>query len=70
MATNLIVAQVIIAITLILMIIGRTPLFMTAMIGATIAALVGGIPLTSAEGVSIKSQYWSTWQAFCFSSAS
>ena len=41
MATNLIVAQVIIAITLILMIIGRTPLFMTAMIGATIAFLVG-----------------------------
>lgn len=55
MATNLIIAQVIIAITLILMIIGRTPLFMTAMIGATIAALVGGIPLTSPEGVSIKS---------------
>ena len=54
MATNLIIAQVIIAITLILMIIGRTPLFMTAMIGATIAALVGGIPLTSPEGVSIK----------------
>ena len=37
------------------MIWGKSPLFMTAMIGATIAAIVGGIPLTSAEGVSIKS---------------
>ena len=42
MATHLVVAQVIIGITLILMIIGRTPLFMTAMIGAACAAIVGG----------------------------
>lgn len=55
MATHLIIAQLIIAITLVLMIWGKSPLFMTAMIGATIAAIVGGIPLTSAEGVSIKS---------------
>ncbi|MDY3115451.1 MAG: citrate transporter [Sutterella sp.] len=56
MATHLVVAQVIIGITLILMIIGRTPLFMTAMIGAACAAIVGGIPLTVAAGtVSIKS---------------
>lgn len=55
MEPHLIFAQLIIAATLILMIIGRTPLFMTAMFGATIAALVGGIPLTATEGVSIKS---------------
>ena len=55
MELHLIFAQLIIAATLILMIIGRTPLFMTAMFGATIAALVGGIPLTATEGVSIKS---------------
>ena len=55
MEMHLIIAQLIIAATLILMIIGRTPLFMTAMFGATIAALVGGIPLTAAQGVSIKS---------------
>ena len=55
MQTHMVLAQIIIALTLLLMIIGRTPLFMTAMIGATIAALVGGIPFTAAEGVSIKS---------------
>lgn len=55
MEMHLVIAQLIIAATLILMIIGRTPLFMTAMFGATIAALVGGIPLTAAQGVSIKS---------------
>lgn len=48
MEMHLIIAQLIIAATLILMVIGRTPLFMTAMFGATLAALVGGIPLTAA----------------------
>ncbi|HHW83284.1 MAG TPA: TRAP transporter large permease subunit [Actinomycetales bacterium] len=50
-------AQIIMALTLILMVVGRTPLYSTAVVGSTIAALVYGIPLISAdpEATSIKS---------------
>lgn len=51
-----IVAQLLMALTLILMVIGRTPLYTTAIVGSTIAALAFGIPLVAeGEAVSIKS---------------
>ncbi|OKL54042.1 citrate transporter [Bowdeniella nasicola] len=50
-----IAAEIIMGITLILMVIGRTPLYSTAIIGATIAALVSGIPITGEADVTIKS---------------
>ncbi|WP_311553373.1 SLC13 family permease [Propionimicrobium lymphophilum] len=40
-------AQLLMAITLLLMVIGRTPLYTTAVVGSTLAALVFGIPITS-----------------------
>lgn len=49
----IIMAQAIMFITLILMVIGRTPLYLTAIIGSTLAALTVGIPLYGGEGVSI-----------------
>ena len=49
-----IVAQLIMAATLILMVIGKTPLYSTAIVGSTIAALVYGIPLIGDAEVTIK----------------
>lgn len=50
-----ILAQIIMGITLILMLIGRTPLYTTAIIGSTIAALVYGIPIVGEADVTLKS---------------
>lgn len=49
----IIMAQGIMFITLILMVIGRTPLYLTAIIGSTLAALTVGIPLYGGEGVKV-----------------
>ncbi len=47
------IAQILMVITLLLMISGKTPLYMTAIIGSAIAAVVAGFPLTAySEGVS------------------
>lgn len=52
----LVLGQILIVLTLVLMVTGRTPLYTTAIVGATVAALVGGIPITGAEDVdSVKS---------------
>lgn len=51
--STIIMAQAIMFITLILMVIGRTPLYLTAIIGSTLAALTVGMPLYGGEGVSI-----------------
>ncbi|MDO5727847.1 MAG: SLC13 family permease [Bowdeniella nasicola] len=51
----LVLAQILMGLTLILMVSGRTPLYSTAIVGSTIAALVAGIPITLEEGTSIKS---------------
>lgn len=51
----LVLAQVLMGLTLILMVSGKTPLYSTAIVGSTIAALVAGIPITIEDGVSIKS---------------
>ncbi|MGO1460293.1 MAG: SLC13 family permease [Flaviflexus sp.] len=49
-------AQIVMGLTLVLMVIGKTPLYTTAIVGATLAALVFGIPVTSdADVVTIKS---------------
>lgn len=47
------IAQIIVAVTLILMITGRTPLYMTAIIGSSIAALVAGFPISGDAEVTI-----------------
>ncbi len=49
----LLVAQLVIGLTLILMISGRTPLYMTAIIGSTLAALIAGFPITGAEDITV-----------------
>ncbi|MCD8508923.1 MAG: citrate transporter [Bacillus sp. (in: Bacteria)] len=49
----LIIAQIIVAVTLILMITGKTPLYMTAIIGSSIAALVAGFPISGDAEVTI-----------------
>ncbi len=51
--STMVIAQLIMFITLILMVIGRTPLYLTAVIGSTIAALIVGIPLYGTESVTI-----------------
>lgn len=48
-------AQILMAVTLILMLIGKTPLYTTAIVGATLAALVAGIPITGDADVTIQS---------------
>ena len=49
-----IAAQIIIGLTLILMLIGKTPLYTTAIVGATISALVAGIPIAGDAETTIK----------------
>ena len=43
--TGTIVAQLFVVLTLVLMIIGKTPMYVTAVVGSTLAALFAGIPL-------------------------
>ena len=45
------IAQILMVITLLLMISGKTPLYMTAIIGSAIAAVVAGFPLTGGKDV-------------------
>jgi len=42
-------AQIIMVLTLLLMVSGKVPLYLTAVIGATIAALVAGVPFNDAD---------------------
>ena len=48
---NMTIAQILMVITLLLMISGKTPLYMTAIIGSAIAAVVAGFPLTGGKDV-------------------
>ena len=52
--TGVILAQIVVVVTPILMIIGKTPMYITAVVGSTIAALLAGIPLYGADPVTIK----------------
>jgi len=46
-------AQIVMGLTLILMIIGKTPIYLTAIIGATISAVVAGFPLAGSGTVTV-----------------
>ncbi|UMZ72951.1 SLC13 family permease [Natranaerofaba carboxydovora] len=48
-------AQLVMALTLILMISGKTPLYITAIVGATVSGIVAGFPITGDEGTTIVS---------------
>ncbi|OWZ84339.1 SLC13 family permease [Natranaerobius trueperi] len=50
-----ILAQLVMALTLVLMITGKTPLYLTAIVGASVAALAAGFPLTGDAEVTITS---------------
>lgn len=45
------IAQILMVATLLLMITGKTPIYITAICGATISALVAGFPITGKEGI-------------------
>ncbi len=47
------IAQALMGITLILMIVGKTPLYLTAIIGSTIAALAAGFPVSGKAEVTL-----------------
>ena len=46
MTTQMIIAQCLMVMTLIIMITGKTPLYLTAIVGAAVSAIVAGYPLT------------------------
>lgn len=48
-----VIAQLIMVATLLLMITGKTPIYITAIVGATVSALVAGFPLAGSEGMTI-----------------
>jgi hypothetical protein len=52
-ADEMIFAQIVMVLVLVLMISGKTPLYLTAILGASIAGLVAGFPLTGTEDVTI-----------------
>ncbi|AOM84061.1 SLC13 family permease [Salisediminibacterium beveridgei] len=51
----MLIAQIIMLITLILMITGKTPLYMTAIIGSTLAAISAGFPLSGDAEITVLS---------------
>lgn len=53
MSTASMIAQIIMVATLLLMITGKTPIYITAICGAMIAALVAGFPITGGNGMTI-----------------
>ena len=53
MTTQMIVAQCLMAVVLILMISGKTPLYLTAILGSTLVTLVAGFPITGKEPVTL-----------------
>ena len=53
MSTASMIAQIIMVATLLLMITGKTPIYMTAIVGAMISALVAGFPITGGNGMTI-----------------
>lgn len=51
---NMVLAQIIMVLTLVIMIAGWAPLYITAAIGATFSAVAAGFPLTGTEPVTIQ----------------
>ncbi len=50
----LVAGQILMVLTLVLMVSGKTPLYTTAIVGSTIAALVAGIPITGDAEVTVQ----------------
>ena len=53
MSTAHIIAQLCMLATLILMITGKTPIYMTAIVGAAISALIAGFPMAGGTGMTV-----------------
>ncbi len=53
MTTQMIIAQCLMLLTLLIMITGKTPIYLTAIVGATISALAAGFPITGKEPVTL-----------------
>ncbi len=53
MTTQMIVAQCLMAVVLVLMISGKTPLYLTAILGSTLVTLVAGFPITGSSPVTL-----------------
>ena len=51
----MLVAQIVMGITLLLMISGRTPLYLTAIVGSFLTAMIAGFPMTGGEGPTVTS---------------
>ena len=51
--TAMVLAQIVMMLTLILMITGKTPIYITAILGAAVAALVAGFPLAGSADITI-----------------
>ena len=50
----MLIAQIVMGITLLLMISGKTPLYLTAIVGSFITAMIAGFPMTGGEGPSVS----------------
>ena len=51
--TASVIAQVVMVLTLLLMITGKTPIYMTAIVGATLSALIAGFPIMGSTEMTI-----------------
>lgn len=51
--TASVIAQVVMVLTLLLMITGKTPIYMTAIVGATLSALIAGFPIMGSAEMTI-----------------
>lgn len=53
MTTQMIIAQCVMVLTLLVMITGKTPIYMTAIVGATVSAIVAGFPLAGSAQMTV-----------------
>ncbi len=54
MTTQMIIAQCLMVLTLIIMITGKTPLYLTAIVGAAVSAIVAGYPIAGSAPMTPK----------------
>lgn len=47
------VSQILMIITLLIMITGRLPIYLTAIVGSTLAAIVAGFPISGKEDITL-----------------
>ena len=53
MTTQMIIAQCLMVLTLIIMITGKTPLYLTAIVGAAVSAIVAGYPIAGSAPMTV-----------------